>query len=431
MKVPNSPREFSQVLASFTNYERLPTFRYDTESFDLRRMEALAASLGNPHDRYPAVHIAGTKGKGCTCLMLEALLRAEGLKVGTYTSPHIEHLRERIRIGGKSISEESFMRTVNSILPLIEPADGESGSPTFFELLTAMAMLCFARSSVDISIFEVGLGGRLDATNILSARWSAITSLGLEHTQLLGNTLTAIAREKAGIVRPQTPLITGELPEEARKEVERIATEKGAPWTVADPGSVKLNCDGLLEIDGIQGVFKAPAIRGPGIRADLAISIALYRTVLRNLDKQLDTIQLRSALEDLRLPARIEVFPGPPICCLDTAHTPESIKSLRQTLEEIDFPQPRALILSLSTDKRREEILAEAGGIADEIIFTRADETRSVDPQELRDTLGSGRIIEDPREALEFSRQKGWNPVITGSFYLAGALRPCIRNESE
>ena len=112
----------------------------------------MAASLGNPHDRYPAVHIAGTKGKGCTCLMLEALLRAEGLKVGTYTSPHIEHLRERIRIDGKSISEESFMRTVNSILPLIEPADGESGSPTFFELLTAMAMLCFARSGVDIAI---------------------------------------------------------------------------------------------------------------------------------------------------------------------------------------------------------------------------------------------------------------------------------------
>ena len=138
MKVPNSPREFSQVLASFTNYERLPTFRYDTESFDLRRMEALAASLGNPHDRYPAVHIAGTKGKGCTCLILEALLKAEGLKVGTYTSPHIEHLRERIRVDGKSISEESFMRTVNSILPLIEPADGESGSPTFFELLLSL-----------------------------------------------------------------------------------------------------------------------------------------------------------------------------------------------------------------------------------------------------------------------------------------------------
>ena len=144
------------------------------------------------------------------------------------------------------------MRTVNSILPLIEPADGESGSPTFFELLTAMAMLCFARSGVDIASFEVGLGGRLDATNILSARWSAITSLGLEHTELLGNTLTAIAREKAGIVRPQTPLITGELPEEARKEVARIATEKGAPWTVADPGSVQLNRDGLLEMDGIQ-----------------------------------------------------------------------------------------------------------------------------------------------------------------------------------
>ena len=145
-------------------------------------------------------------------------------------------------------------------------------------------------------------------------------------------------------------MITGELPEEAHKEIERIVTEKGTPWTVADPGSVKLNCDGLLEMDGIQGAFQAPAIRGPGIRADLAISIALYRAVLEKLDKQLDTVQLRSALKNLRLPARVEVFPGLPTCCLDTAHTPESIKSLRQTLEEIGFPQPRVLILSLSTD---------------------------------------------------------------------------------
>ena len=229
MKVPNSSREFSQVLSSFTNYERLQTFRYDQESFDLRRMEALAAALGNPHNHYPAVHVAGTKGKGCTCLMLEALLRAEGLAVGTYTSPHIEHLRERIRIGGKSISEDTFMRTVNSVLPLTEPADGENASPTFFELLTAMAMLCFARAGVDIAIFEVGLGGRLDATNILSARWSAITSLGLEHTRLLGDTLTSIAREKAGILREETPLVTGDLPAEAREEIKRIATEKMPP----------------------------------------------------------------------------------------------------------------------------------------------------------------------------------------------------------
>lgn len=431
MKVPNSPREFSQVLASFTNYERLPTFRYDKESFDLRRMEALAATLGNPHDLYPAIHIAGTKGKGCTCLMLEALLRAEGLKVGTYTSPHIEHLRERIRIGGECISEEAFMETVNSILPLIEPADGESGSPTFFELLTAMAMLCFARADVDIAIFEVGLGGRLDATNILSARWSAITSLGLEHTELLGDTLTSIAREKAGIVRRETPLVTGKLPEEACVEIKRITSEKKAPWTIADPGSVQLNDTGLIEIDGIPGAFEAPAIRGPGIRADLAISIALYRAVLESLEKRIETARLRSALKTLYLPARIEIFPGRLTGCLDAAHTPESIKSLRLALEEIKFPQPRAVILSLSSDKRREEILAEASGIAEEIIFTRADETRSIAPEELRDTLGGGQVIENPRAALEFTRRKNWNPVITGSFYLAGALRPLMRENSE
>ena len=430
MKVPNSSREFSQVLSSFTNYERLQTFRYDQENFDLRRMESLAAALGNPHSAYPAVHIGGTKGKGCTCLMLESLLRAENLQVGTYTSPHIEHLRERIRINGKPISEDSFMQTVNSVLPLVEPADGENTSPTFFELLTAMAMLCFARRGVDIAIFEVGLGGRLDATNILSARWSAITSLGLEHTQLLGNTLTAIAREKAGIVRKETPLVTGDLPAEAQREIERISAEKNAPWTIADPGSIVRAGNGLLEIEGIPEAIKAPAVRGPGLRADLAVALSLYRSVLEYLDRPLKTESLRTALDNLLLPARVELFHGQLTSCLDAAHTPESMQSLRRALKEIDFPQPRALIFSLSSDKRRKEVLEEASAIADEIIFTRADETRSVSPEELRDTLGRGRVIEDPVEALECTRRNGWNPVITGSFYLAGALRPHLRKGS-
>ena len=430
MRLPTNSTEFSQALASFTNYERLQTFRYDQENFDLRRMESLAAALGNPHSAYPAVHIGGTKGKGCTCLMLESMLGAENLRVGTYTSPHIEYLRERIRISGKSISEASFMQTVNSVLPLIEPADGENASPTFFELLTAMAMLCFARSGVDIAIFEVGLGGRLDATNILSARWSAITSLGLEHTQLLGDTLTAIAREKAGIVREETPLVTGSLPAEAHREIERISAEKNAPWTIADPESIVRAGNGLLEIDGIPEVIKAPAVRGPGLRADLAVALSLYRSVLEHLDRPLKTESLRTALGHLLLPARVEIFHGQLTSCLDAAHTPESMQSLRRALKEIDFPQPRALIFSLSSDKRRKEVLEEASAIADEIIFTRADETRSVSPEELRDTLGRGRVIEDPVEALECTRRNGWNPVITGSFYLAGALRPHLRKGS-
>lgn len=430
MKLPTNSAEFSQALASFTNYERLQTFRYDQENFDLRRMESLAAALGNPHSAYPAVHIGGTKGKGCTCLMLESLLRAENLQVGTYTSPHIEHLRERIRISGKPISEDSFMQTVNSVLPLVEPADGENKSPTFFELLTAMAMLCFARRGVDIAIFEVGLGGRLDATNILSARWSAITSLGLEHTQLLGNTLTEIAREKGGIIREETPLVTGNLPAEAQQEIERISAEKNAPWTIADPGSIARADNGLLEIEGIPEAIKAPAVRGPGLRADLAVALSLYRSVLEHLDRPLKTESLRTALDHLLLPARVEIFHNQLTSCLDAAHTPESMQSLRRALEEINFPQPRALIFSLSSDKRREEVLEEASAIADEIIFTRADETRSVNPEKLRDTLGRGRVIEDPVEALACTQRKGWNPVITGSFYLAGALRPHLRMSS-
>ena len=171
-------------------------------------------------------------------------------------------------------------------------------------------------------------------------------------------------------------------------------------------------------------------MRGPGLRADLAVALSLYRSVLAHLDRPLKTESLRTALDHLLLPARVEIFHNQLTSCLDAAHTPESMQSLRRALEEIDFPQPRALIFSLSSDKRREEVLEEASAIADEINFTRADETRSVNPEKLRDTLGRGRVIEDPVEALACTRRKGWNPVITGSFYLAGALRPHLRMSS-
>ena len=159
--------------------------------------------------------------------------------------------------------------------------------------------------------------------------------------------------------------------------------------------------------------------------------MSLYHAVLDHLDKTPGINQLRDALENLRLPARVEIFPGPPLSCLDAAHTPESMASLRLALEEIEFPQPRALIFSLSSDKRREDVLAEAASIADEIIFTLADETRSIPPAELRDALGRGQVIEDPLEALEHARRGGLNPIITGSFYLAGSLRPHLREKSE
>ena len=219
MKPLTDFREFRQFLASFTNYERLPTFRYDSRTLGLERMRSFVHDLGDPQNAYPCVHVGGTKGKGTTTLMLEALLGADGARVGTYTSPHIEHLCERIRVGGAPISGDDIVASANATLAALERRLGSPDSPTFFELMTAIAMLHFSKAAVDYAIFEVGLGGRLDATNILSARWSALTSVGLEHTDLLGDSLAQIATEKAGIIRPSTPVVCGALPTEAREVV--------------------------------------------------------------------------------------------------------------------------------------------------------------------------------------------------------------------
>src|SRR2546426_4290040 len=209
MRPITSLKEFEGFLAQFTNYERVQTFRYDKETLGIERMRSFMADLGNPQESYPSVHVAGTKGKGTTCLILEALLREEGLRTGTYLSPHVENLRERIRIAGSSVPENDLAVEINAMLSILEERQrkGPSAFPSFFELMTALAMTCCKTRRVDWGIFEVGLGGRFDATNILKPRACAITSIGLEHTQLLGKTLGEIAREKAGIIKQGTPVV--------------------------------------------------------------------------------------------------------------------------------------------------------------------------------------------------------------------------------
>lgn len=407
-------REFQQFLASFTNYEKLPTFRYDAETLGLERMRRFAADVGDPQDRYPSIHIAGTKGKGTTTLILESLLRAEGFRVGAYTSPHVEHMRERIRVDGESITEAELVDIANELLPALESRVDTGEFPTFFELMTAMAMQYFARREVDYAIFEVGLGGRLDATNIVSARLTAITSIGLEHTEQLGESLAEIAAEKAGIIKPFVPVVVGELPDEAREIVERVARKKNAP--VESPVAHKASSD-------------VACVRGPGLRADLAIALRLFEDVLSSTGHTLDSARTREALERLELPARVEILDGEPPICVDGAHTVESIEALDDALDESDFPRPRTLVFSLVAGKRRDEILEILPRLADWVIFTRADATRSLPPEELIEAYGSGEAIEDPQEALAQAKRRGTAIVVSGSMYLAGCLRaPALEN---
>jgi len=212
-------------LHSLTDYEKTRIKRYTPETLDLSRVESLLTALGNPHTQFPAVHVAGTKGKGSTSAMIEACLRAADYRTGLYTSPHLHTFRERIQVAGRKITREEVVELVEEIHPLIERMPGV----TTFEAITAMGFLTFARSEVDVAVVEVGLGGRLDATNVLTPAVSVITSISLDHTYLLGDTLGEIAREKAGIIKPNIPTVSAPQRAEAIQVIQSISQERDAP----------------------------------------------------------------------------------------------------------------------------------------------------------------------------------------------------------
>ncbi len=425
--------EFERFLGEFTNYERLQHFHYDKETLGIERIRSLVAELGDPQRAYPSVHIAGSKGKGSTSLLLESLLLASGYRVGTYTSPHVEHLTERVRVGGEPISEEAILRELNSVLPVLASRRcGKHGTfPSFFELMTALAMETFRHERVDWGVFEVGLGGRLDATNILEPRWTVITSIGLEHTAQLGSRLSEIAHEKAGIIKPGIDVFTGPMPSEAEAEIRRVAARKNARVVPVAGDRVRPAPEGGLYLEALDAVVPAGPVLGPALRVDLALALEVVRSIARDDDKipdvTADVTAVGAALETLTLPARVEVFDTDPRVVLDSAHTTESLEALGHALEEMGVPRPRTVVFALSKGKELASILRCLPEIAEEIIFTHADEVRSVPPAELRDHFGSGEVIQRPEDAFARAVER-WHPVIvTGSFFLSGRLRPVVR----
>jgi len=429
----NSFAEFEEYVSRFTNYERMRLPKYDKYTFGIERMRSFAQDIGNPQYAYPSVHVAGTKGKGSTCLLLEAFLLEEGYSVGTYLSPHVEHMTERIRVDGEPAGGEEIVEELNGMLDVLEGRReaGPSAYPSFFELMTALAMATFRSRKVDWAIFEVGLGGRLDATNILEPRVCAITSIGLEHTEQLGDTLAQIAREKAGIIKPGVPVILGPLCPEADEEIVRIAAERAAPVVRVAHDSVLLDGHGGIRIAGWDGVLEQGPVVGPGLRTDLGIALDLLRHILASERRTASRNRVATAVSRVVLPARIEIVPGSPPVVIDAAHTTEAVRTLRLSLEEVHFPRPRTLVFSIAVGKRIDAILEELPGLAEEFIWTLADPLRSVEPLRLCEGMGRGEIVESPEEALELALARGKPVIVTGSFYLAGRLRRIVRTRKK
>ncbi|MEN6557307.1 MAG: Mur ligase family protein, partial [Thermoguttaceae bacterium] len=222
-----SPDAAEQFLAGRINYERAASMPSSEAAYKLDRMRELLRRLGDPHQRLPIVHIAGTKGKGSTAAMIAAIGTAAGLRVGRFTSPHLNRIEERLAIDGRVCEPETLVGLLEHLRPTIEAMDqqGEQWSPTYFEILTAAALSWFAERRVDWAVLEVGLGGRLDSTNVCRPRLSIVTSISLDHTRQLGETTAAIAAEKAGIIKPGVPVLSGVQDPEPREVIRRVARQ--------------------------------------------------------------------------------------------------------------------------------------------------------------------------------------------------------------
>ena len=421
-------------LESLINVERLPDLR--RARLSLAPVRALLARSGSPQQGQRVLHLAGSKGKGSTALLVEALLRAAGLRVGTFTSPHMERWTERFRLDGAEVPGAGLAEVVDRLRPHVEALRRGGEPPSFFDTLTAAGLLLFADARVDVTLLEVGLGGRLDSTNAVDGRVACITSIELEHSEKLGSTCAAIAREKVGIARPGRPLVVGPLPAEAAAVVEARGRELGCPLVrlgreiqleVQDRGPL---ASGLRYADGALRVEAELAWSGAHQARNAALALACARRLGVLDDAQLAELAPR-ALARVALPGRVEVMCRAPWVVVDGAHTADSAAALAAVLGRI--PRRRShLLLSISAGKNLPAIFRSLLPQIDLVTVTRAEPIRSLPPARLAAALQECapelcvRQEEDPARAVVRALEPlepGDLLCVTGSMYLAGIAR--------
>jgi dihydrofolate synthase/folylpolyglutamate synthase len=378
-------------LAGRIDYERTPPIRTPTQAFGLGRMRRLLATLGRPHDRFPVVHVAGTKGKGSTVAMLSGILTAAGHRTGRYLSPHVHALEERICIDGQPISSADLVAAFSVVIPAAERLDASARrrgrrGPTWFEVVTSAALVHFARCGVDVAVLETGLGGRLDATNCARPIVSVITSVSLDHMALLGRTVGKIAAEKAGIIKRGVPVVSGALHPAARRVIAATAARRRARlWQLGrdftadyelppatDPlagGRLILQPPGAGADARPQRYRLAMAGRHQADNAALAVAAA---HAVDALGLSVPETAIARGLATVHLPARIERVAAAPLVVVDAAHNVASMQSLVATLAPVlgGFPR-RVLVFAASRDKQIEEMLTAVSGRFDEVVVTR------------------------------------------------------------
>jgi dihydrofolate synthase/folylpolyglutamate synthase len=405
--------------------------------FGLDNIRALAASLDNPHTAYASVHVAGTNGKGSTSAMIERALRASGRRTGRYTSPHLTRLEERFAIDGVPAPEAEIREIAGLVRTHVDRlmASGVlSTHPTFFEVTTAMAFELFRRRRVEIGVFEVGLGGRHDATNILAPSACAITSIDLDHELLLGRTLAAIAREKAGIVKAGVPVVVGRLAPEAETAIAEVAAGVGAPFIRAheDVGvRVQLDQDGVSLIDLATSRRDYGRVR-LALRGRHQVDNAIVAVrVLEALDEagwQLEPEHVRAGLEQAHWPGRLDLrrWSDGRQALFDAAHNPAGAAALADYLQQFS-PEGLPLVFAAMADKDWEGMLRVLRPYVSRLVVTRPATRRAADPGLIARGaraigIGSVSVVEPARAALEEAWRAAPLVLVAGSLFLVGEL---------
>jgi dihydrofolate synthase/folylpolyglutamate synthase len=422
------------------NYEETLQYLFNLERFgiklDLSNIMSILSDLGNPHTRFPSIHVAGTNGKGSVAAMLHSILCETGYKAGLYTSPHLVDFRERIRVR-RELMEKDFI--IDIVQRLKRDIDKEHF--TFFEVTTAMAFDYLALKKVDIAIVETGLGGRLDATNMIKPVISVITNIGREHTKQLGNTIAQIAREKAGIIKQKVPTVTAVTQPQALEAIRSVCAERSSEMIrVQDESTYVISHS---SIEGSRFRFSSNSISYEDLELNLAGEHQVANAVtaltaiekLRQLGWKVEEQAIKTGLKKVDWRARLEVFRKRPLVLLDVAHNPAGMKAMIEALDRL-FPDKRIIfVFGVMEDKDHDSMLREIVKKAKFVVLTKPEYKRAAEPESLTQTVEKKNIpfeiVPQVKQAYLFALKKAKADdiiCVTGSHFTVGEFLSTSQN---
>jgi dihydrofolate synthase / folylpolyglutamate synthase len=441
-------QEALDYLYQYVDYSLVRNLRYSPEKFDLTRMYDFIHALGNPEQSYPVLHVAGTKGKGSVAALCASALQAAGYRVGLYTSPHLTDYAERMQINGQPIPHQDLVAIVEDTKSKIESIP----ELTTFEITTALAFYYFHLQGVDAAVIEVGLGGRLDPTNVVTPLVSVITSISYDHTLILGDTLSQIAREKAGIIKPGVPVVVAPQKDEALKVIEQVAEQQNAPleqigrdylfaplshslenqtlfvWSPSEQSAL----DAYIETGG-QQEWEPTRLTIPLLGHHQVENAATAYAALQTARKQGITLreeEIREGFRSVRWPGRFEVMQRYPPVIIDSAHNRDSALKLRLALDDYFPGQPVVLIFGASEEKDIHGMFSELLPRVAQVVATKSIHPRAVDPEklvEMAHQFGRPAVVTDSvesalEEALRLAEKEAV-VLVAGSIFVAAGIR--------